>query len=530
MAEKQDSGIQVLQVGGQQAPAKTNWPMLLLVGLVGVVAYSMWKKKSEMNKWYLMTPTPTTLTVTKAIGYGEWWLMTPSPYYTLSIGNQGVSNIRITSYPTTPIPAGIACPIRIVFTYIGPATTLSVRGSLGEVSTTFNNFVEKQHKDMTMTVGSYTTATDLFIDVEIPTDGLGNQQYSLQATVSGVSTNYDAYTDVIDITNTGGISNLRVSGFPSTVVIGQNCNGTLMFDYQGSGGTSQSYEIALGRIHPMAGFVKESTKTGTVTLPSSPSFPAPVSVSVSLPTTGLVADEYSLKAWVGSLDMLFDGPTMVNPNIPVVTDVAITSWPTAPLLAGQVCTIQIRFTYTGPATTLTARGAIGQISDLNQNIAIKKYTDFSVGVTASTVPDTGYVSVSIPTDGLANGFYSLQATVNGVTTGYNDYREVISINTTVQTGAIVSPYLGDYSPAGKYWWASFNDRYFANFLGVTTDWDLRAYDFGTTGESGIMIVEVYDVNYQLLGAGQTYVTIRNGKLYGASLAYGILTVTEMGNF
>lgn len=215
---------------------------------------------------------------------------------------------------------------------------------------------------------------------------------------------------------------------------------------------------------------------------------------------------------------------------PSITNVRITSWPTAALRPGDPIPITVAFDYAGPAVVEAFHGALG-----NQGLA--SFDEISGCTVDSQISIPAEVSVvnfsfpaTIPTKaGLANGLYSMYVKLGGVQSII--YLTVIEIwggvgpPAPTVLGFLISPMLGNF-PSGEYWYASFNDRYFNWFSGVTDNWRGN-WDMGTTGETGVFILEVYDANYNRLYRGSWNTTIRNGKVYELYPYTGLVEVGDI---
>jgi hypothetical protein len=239
----------------------------------------------------------------------------------------------------------------------------------------------------------------------------------------------------------------------------------------------------------------------------------------------------SAAMWVEAASLTL--PLIVTPApqpTPSITNVRITSWPIAAIRPGDPIPITVQFDYAGPAVVESFHGALG-----NQGLAsFDEISGCTVDSQISIPAEVSVVSLSFPAtiptiSGLANGLYSMYVKLGGVQSPI--YLTVITIYGGVGPpaptvlGFLISPMLGNF-PSGEYWYASFNDRYYNWFAGVTDNWRGN-WDMGTTGEAGAFILEVYDADYNLLYRGTWNTTLRNGKVYELYPYTGLVEVGDI---
>jgi hypothetical protein len=251
----------------------------------------------------------------------------------------------------------------------------------------------------------------------------------------------------------------------------------------------------------------------------------------SLTTILYIVPTLSSTDWIEAASLTL--PLIISPAPPAnpaITNVRITSWPTAVLKPGDPIPITVAFDYAGPAVTEAFHGALG-----NQGLAsFDEISGCTVDSQISIPAEVSVVNFSFPAiiptkAGLANGLYSMYVKLGGIQSPI--YLTVIQIYGGVGPpaptvlGFLISPMLGNY-PTGQSWYASFNDRYFNWFTGVTENWRGN-WDMGTAGETGTFILEVYDANYALLYRGTWTKTIRNGKAYELYPYTGLVEVGDI---
>jgi len=236
---------------------------------------------------------------------------------------------------------------------------------------------------------------------------------------------------------TPGVTNVKITNYPTSLALGTPCQITVSFTYVGTAGT-KSLHAAIGQ-QGAFGFDEKSAINTTVNVPNATS-PTTVTATVSIPTTGLPGDVYGLTAKVDGVEsgIYQNVLTIVGSTTPIVTGVQITNYPTS-VPVGSNCTITVMFNYMGPATTLSARAALGQQGALGFDE--KSAVNVSVSVPAYTTPTQVSFQAAIPTSGLPSGLYGLTAKVNAVESGvYNNVVTITGSTTPVITNVRITSY------------------------------------------------------------------------------------------
>jgi hypothetical protein len=236
---------------------------------------------------------------------------------------------------------------------------------------------------------------------------------------------------------TPGITNVRIPNYPTSLALGTPCQITVSFTYVGAAGT-KSLHAAIGQ-SGVFGFDEKAYVNTTVNVPNATT-PTTLTATVSIPTTALSAGVYGLTAKVDAVEsgIYSNVLTITGSTTPIVTGVQITNYPTS-VPTGNTCTITVRFNYMGPATTLSARAALGQQGALGFDE--KSAVNVSVSVASYSTPTAVSFQAVIPTSGLPGGLYGLTAKVNAVESGvYNDVVTITGSPTPIISNVRITSY------------------------------------------------------------------------------------------
>jgi len=101
----------------------------------------------------------------------------------------------------------------------------------------------------------------------------------------------------------------------------------------------------------------------------------------------------------------------------------------------------------------------------------------------------------------------------------------VDVKSIVNIGFIISLMAGEYWNA-EYWYADIDEKYYALFLGMTELWQ-GEWDIGPS-YTGLLTVELYDIDYIRIGVRKITVTIKNGYAY--EFYFATNKFVEIGKF
>lgn len=108
-----------------------------------------------------------------------------------------ISNVRITSWPTSAISPGAPCPITVAFDYVGPATTKALHAALGIQGAISFDEISGCTVDLNVSILAANTVETQYVNAVIPTKAGLSGLYDIYAKLGGVIS--PIYQDVINI-------------------------------------------------------------------------------------------------------------------------------------------------------------------------------------------------------------------------------------------------------------------------------------------------------------------------------------------
>ena len=430
-------------------------------------------------------------------------------------------NFKIVSYakdsgtPVTPpnvlsLAIGDRCRVKLGFEHTGPAVSGKIRCAIGNYGAL--GFDEVLFAEATLSVLASTDWKPYGATIDIiVTSAISGGTYDMYAKIMGI-TGGDVFTpyvtDVISIAGgVGAFSNLQIIGYTTPVKIGQTCQVTVTFDYQGPAVSALLY-AAIGN-DGVAGFDEVLKGQNSISIPETPtkkSYTNTVIISITS-TISPAGSPYDVYAKINSFVPKIESPhlqnviTVTNGAQSIFSNLLIEGYDTAKPIGGTYWVI-CAFDYQGPALSVRIHVAIGNSGAFGFDEILAK--EVTVNMPANVTPVRYWQNIGILITSAINPAgspYDLYFKIDGIISPH--LLDVVNITPTEQLVSITVQINADAAvmafPGADRWMVYYWDPKASKFVGdgawhYLSIWPGYQVGFENIAPGGYLSVFLWDMD------------------------------------